>query len=410
MARLTQSPVQQYRGTTAKHAVYTGPVAELTVDTDKSVVVVHDGVTAGGHPMAKEARRVITDGTIVTVNGAAEATLASDLTLELSVTAAAAALISGDANNGLGLGTDNKLVVSNASGIVATDDELLHVTADGKIASGLELDYDPATGTFTVSNHAGTSIASTVVPTASSVLKGVEIVENPVDPDGDGTATLTGTFFKFTWRVTIDDAGGTEEQSSLLDVSRFFDVYTAGDGIDVTGKVISSKVVAGGGLKVDANGLTADYPSMISADAGNLIAAGSDGKLNAAPYVAGSGVTVTDRTIAVKTAEANAVHVDADGSLALGLGNGLVKVAADTGAGETHAKIAVSPAALISSDADNTVVTGADNGLFVAPYTAGDGIAVTGKVVSAKLAAANNNLMINDAGELYVPSDYGTMD
>lgn len=52
MARNNSSPVQQFRGTTAQHATYTGPPGELTVDTDKKVVVVHDGSTAGGHPMA----------------------------------------------------------------------------------------------------------------------------------------------------------------------------------------------------------------------------------------------------------------------------------------------------------------------------------------------------------------------
>lgn len=52
MARNTSSPIQQFRGTTVQHAIYTGLPGELTVDTDKHVVVVHDGVTAGGHPMA----------------------------------------------------------------------------------------------------------------------------------------------------------------------------------------------------------------------------------------------------------------------------------------------------------------------------------------------------------------------
>lgn len=55
MARNNSSPVQQFRGTTAQHATYTGLPGELTVDTDKNVVVVHDGVTAGGHPMASAA-------------------------------------------------------------------------------------------------------------------------------------------------------------------------------------------------------------------------------------------------------------------------------------------------------------------------------------------------------------------
>lgn len=45
---------QRRRGTTTQHASFTGLAGELTVDTDKKVVVVHDGSTAGGVPLAKE--------------------------------------------------------------------------------------------------------------------------------------------------------------------------------------------------------------------------------------------------------------------------------------------------------------------------------------------------------------------
>lgn len=40
--------VQRRRGTTAEHSSFTGAVGELTVDTGKHAVVVHDGLTAGG--------------------------------------------------------------------------------------------------------------------------------------------------------------------------------------------------------------------------------------------------------------------------------------------------------------------------------------------------------------------------
>jgi hypothetical protein len=43
---------QRRRGTTAQHSTFTGLNAEITVDTDKHVVVVHDGLTAGGFPLA----------------------------------------------------------------------------------------------------------------------------------------------------------------------------------------------------------------------------------------------------------------------------------------------------------------------------------------------------------------------
>jgi len=43
------------KGTTAEHSAFTGAEAEVTVDTDKETVVVHDGTTVGGFPLAKEA-------------------------------------------------------------------------------------------------------------------------------------------------------------------------------------------------------------------------------------------------------------------------------------------------------------------------------------------------------------------
>lgn len=50
------STAVQFRGgTTVQHATFTGAGRELTVDTDKKTVVVHDGATAGGFPLARHA-------------------------------------------------------------------------------------------------------------------------------------------------------------------------------------------------------------------------------------------------------------------------------------------------------------------------------------------------------------------
>ena len=40
--------VQFRKGTTSEHAQFTGAVAEITVDTEKNVAVVHDGSDIGG--------------------------------------------------------------------------------------------------------------------------------------------------------------------------------------------------------------------------------------------------------------------------------------------------------------------------------------------------------------------------
>ena len=46
--------IQLRRGNTSATATFTGAVAEVTVDTDKKTIVVHDGSTSGGIPLARE--------------------------------------------------------------------------------------------------------------------------------------------------------------------------------------------------------------------------------------------------------------------------------------------------------------------------------------------------------------------
>ena len=64
--------IQLRRGTTAENNAFTGAVGEVSVDTDKEVLVVHDGVTSGGFPVAARANAdgtislIKKDGTVIT--------------------------------------------------------------------------------------------------------------------------------------------------------------------------------------------------------------------------------------------------------------------------------------------------------------------------------------------------------
>lgn len=53
--------IQLRQGTTTEHNTFTGAIGEVTVDTTKDTLVVHDGVTVGGFPVAARANA---DGTI----------------------------------------------------------------------------------------------------------------------------------------------------------------------------------------------------------------------------------------------------------------------------------------------------------------------------------------------------------
>jgi hypothetical protein len=61
------------RGTTTQHATFTGALGEVTVDTDKDVIVVHDGSTAGGFPAIRAGGALGTpsSGTVTNLTGTA---------------------------------------------------------------------------------------------------------------------------------------------------------------------------------------------------------------------------------------------------------------------------------------------------------------------------------------------------
>ena len=70
------------RGTTSQHSSFTGAEGEVTVDTDKETLVVHDGSTAGGHPVAAEDMANVSSGSITGRLGTgsiARAKLAADV-------------------------------------------------------------------------------------------------------------------------------------------------------------------------------------------------------------------------------------------------------------------------------------------------------------------------------------------
>ena len=59
--------LQFRRGTTAQNNAFTGAAGEISYDTDKDVLVAHDGTTAGGSPMVGESTtQTLTNKTLTT--------------------------------------------------------------------------------------------------------------------------------------------------------------------------------------------------------------------------------------------------------------------------------------------------------------------------------------------------------
>jgi hypothetical protein len=83
------------RGTTAEHANFVGANGEITVDTVKHVVIVHDGVTAGGVPLAN-ASAVNTSISSLTANIANQAASIIALTANAATQSNAIAALQGN--------------------------------------------------------------------------------------------------------------------------------------------------------------------------------------------------------------------------------------------------------------------------------------------------------------------------
>lgn len=76
-------------GTTEQHNTFTGASREITIDTSKNTVVVHDGYTPGGFPLAKEssvalkvAKVTSADNAIVRFDGTTGAVQNSGVTID----------------------------------------------------------------------------------------------------------------------------------------------------------------------------------------------------------------------------------------------------------------------------------------------------------------------------------------
>jgi hypothetical protein len=50
--------VQLRRGTTAQHATFTGAEGEVTYDTEKKVLIAHDGQTQAGYELTRKVQSI----------------------------------------------------------------------------------------------------------------------------------------------------------------------------------------------------------------------------------------------------------------------------------------------------------------------------------------------------------------
>ena len=183
--------VQNRRGSTAEHSTFTGAVGELTVDTDKDTVVVHDGSTAGGAPLLRE------DG--------------SNSALALGSAASPSLKFTGDTNTGIySPGADQVAISSNSS-------ERIRIGANGEIGIG-GANYGTSGQVLTSGGSGAAPSWTTLTVNTDKIEEGNSSAE-VIDTGSDGRFVVTTEGSE---RLRIDSSGrlglGTSSPVNTLHV------------------------------------------------------------------------------------------------------------------------------------------------------------------------------------------------
>ena len=243
--------IKRRRGTTTQHSSFTGAEGELTIDTTKDTVVVHDGTTSGGHPLAKESAitgkvntagdtmtgdltvpNVIVSGNVDGRDVSADGTkldgieASADVTDATNVAAAGAAMETGaDFTGDVTFGDDDKALFGGASDLMifhqsSNGNSIIKEQGPGALSiqtNGYEINFYDAlnnqylaqmtTGGSIQLMHNGSSKFSTTATgvniTGTAVTDGLTVAGN-VSVDG-GTIKLDGNYPVGTGNVALGD-------------------------------------------------------------------------------------------------------------------------------------------------------------------------------------------------------------
>ena len=200
------------RGTTTQHGSFTGAEGEVTVDTDKETLVVHDGSTAGGHPVAAEDLANVSSSTIA-------GRLSNDSIAPSKIGAGAlptdVTIVSANISNGTIINAD----VNASAGIAGT-----------KISPDFGTQNVTTTGTASFGNNIELTGTSPFINLVDSNNNSDYKVEND-----DGALKFKDMSNSNATRVTLQ-ADGTLDVFGNLD---------ANSGLDVTGNITVSGTVDG---------------------------------------------------------------------------------------------------------------------------------------------------------------------
>jgi hypothetical protein len=205
--------LQLRRGTTVQHSTFTGAEGEVTVNTTKDTVVVHDGTTAGGFELVSlAATQTLTNKTLTSptftapvLGTPASGTLTNATGLPVSGITASTSTALGVGSVELGHATDTTLSRSSAGVLavegvvvptVSSTNTLTNKTLTLPVIDNIKLGYTATataagTTTLTVSSNrqqlfTGSSTQTVVLPVTSTLVAGMSY-----DIENNSTGNLT---------------------------------------------------------------------------------------------------------------------------------------------------------------------------------------------------------------------------
>ena len=330
--------IQRRRGTTTQHGSFTGLVGEITIDTDKKTVVVHDGSTAGGVPLATAASVTALGGAditdVVAGNGLSGGAASGSATIALDLNELTAASID-VANDSFALidATDNSskkeaiadfVTAIAGTNLTATNGVLSSVADLTGVTAGDGLSGGGTSGAITVALDLNELTAATVAVDAD-LIPIIDATDNSTKKESisDLVAAMAGT-----------GLSASSGQLSLTDTG-LVTAVTAGDGLSGGG---TSGTVA---LALDLDELTAasvdvGADSIVIIDAGDSNASRKETIADLATAMAGTNISASSGQLVGTAGTVTSVGggagltgtVTSSGSLEVGQGDG-ISVAAD---------------------------------------------------------------------------------
>ena len=225
--------VQRRRGTTAEHSSFTGLSGELTVDTSKDVVIVHDGSTAGGIPMMAEDGSNFSGGTIATQAWVTSAVQGEDTLAEMNdvslVSAASADILTYNGSAWVDVALSGDATMTNA-GVVSVTGITVADTTDTTCFVGLwesatgdlgpktdgAITYDAGTGALSATTFVGALTGNASTATSAAGWTTSRTLSFTGDVTGSGSVDGTGNVATALTIATDSVALGTDTTGNYV--------------------------------------------------------------------------------------------------------------------------------------------------------------------------------------------------